>query len=101
MVQIKWLIEAKTDLKEIYDYISSDSKRYARLQVDRIKERTQILKSFIEIGKIVEEIDKPDIRELIEGNYRIIYRIVNLNRIDILMVHHGARDLARRIKTTL
>ncbi|MCF8371989.1 MAG: type II toxin-antitoxin system RelE/ParE family toxin [Bacteroidales bacterium] len=99
MVQIKWLIEAKTDLKEIYDYISSDSKRYARLQVDRIKERTQILKSFIEIGKIVEEIDKPDIRELIEGNYRIIYRVVNLNRIDILMVHHGARDLARRIKT--
>ncbi|MCF8456244.1 MAG: type II toxin-antitoxin system RelE/ParE family toxin [Bacteroidales bacterium] len=93
------MIEAKTDLKEIYDYISSDSKRYARLQVDRIKERTQILKSFIEIGKIVEEIDKPDIRELIEGNYRIIYRVVNLNRIDILMVHHGARDLARRIKT--
>lgn len=34
MVQIRWLKEAKDDLKEIFDYISSDSVRYAKLQVD-------------------------------------------------------------------
>jgi len=52
--------------------------------------------SIDEVGKIVEEMEDPQIRELIEGNYRIIYREVSENQIDILMVHHGARDLARR-----
>ena len=96
MVQIRWLKEARTDLKEIYDYISSDSKRYAKLQVMRIQQRTQILKSHPKSGKFVDEIDNPEIREVIEGNYRIIYRIVSEKRIDILLVHHGARDLKRR-----
>ncbi len=97
MVQIKWLHEAKTDLKEIFDYISLDSKRYARLQVERIQQRTKVLKSHPNIGKVVEEIDNPGIRELIQGNYRIIYRNINNHRIDILLIHHGARDLKRRL----
>ncbi len=36
MVQIKWLKSANTDLKEIYDFISLDSKRYAKHQVEKI-----------------------------------------------------------------
>ena len=98
MVQLKWLKSAKDDLKEIYDYISFDSKRYAKLQVERIQNRTEILKRQIESGKIVDEINDTKIREIIEGNYRIIYEIVNKSEVNILMVHHGARDLARRIK---
>lgn len=97
MVQIKWLISARNDLKEIYDYISFDSKRYAKLQVERIQNKTEILKTQIEIGKIVDEIGDPKIREIVEGNYRIIYRIISKNELHILMVHHGARDLKRRI----
>lgn len=97
MVQIRWLKDAKTDLKEIFYYISLDSKRYARLQIEKIQQRTKILKSQPNLGKIVDEIDNPQIKEIIEGNYRIIYRNVNKNRIDILLVHHGARDLKRRL----
>ncbi len=98
MVQIKWLNDAKLDLKEIYEYISADSKRYARLQVEKIKNTSEIIKTNPEIGKIVEELDKPNIRELVEGHYRIIYRIVDLKTFHILMIHHGTRDLYRRIK---
>ncbi len=98
MVQIKWLKDAKKDLKEIYDYISIDSKRYARLQVEKIKHATQIIKTQPEIGKVLEETENSSIREMVEGNYRIIYRIVDLNTIHIMMVHHSARDLHRRIK---
>ena len=97
MVQIRWLKDAKMDLKEIFDYISLDSKRYARLQIERIQQRTKILKSHPNLGKIVVETDNPQIKEIIEGNYRIIYRNVNENRIDILLVHHSARDLKRRL----
>ena len=96
--QIVWLKDAKTDLKEIYDYIALDSKRYARLQVERIKESIKVLKIEPQIGKLVHELNQPEIREMIEGNYRIIYRLISTKKIHILMVHHGARDLQRRIK---
>jgi len=65
--------------------------------VERIQNKTEILKSQIEIGKIVEELNDPKVREIIEGNYRIIYRIVSKNELHILLVHHGARDLSKRI----
>ena len=51
----------------------------------------------IQAGRIVEEVGRPEIREIIEGNYRIIYRIITVSEVDILMVHHGAGDLTRRI----
>jgi toxin ParE1/3/4 len=97
MVRVKWLISAKIDLKEIYEYISIDSKRYAKLQVDRIYSSVETLKSGIQIGKKVEEADNSLIREIIEGNYRIIYKIISSEEIHILMIHHGARDLVRRL----
>jgi len=65
--------------------------------VERIQNKTEILKSQIEIGKIVEELNEPKVREILEGNYRIIYRIVSKNELHILLVHHGARDLSKRI----
>ena len=96
MVQISWLHEAKQDLKEIFEYIALDSTIYASLQIDRIYQKVEILKTQPQIGKQVSELERSDIRELIVGNYRIIYRVLSKTQIHILMVHHGARDLARR-----
>ena len=78
----KWSFQAKDDLKAIAEYISRDSKRQAKLQVVRLKNWTKILKAQVRSGKIVPEISKENIRELIEGNYRIIYKIVkdNMNK---------------------
>jgi len=44
----------------------------------------------------VPELTESDFRELIEGNYRIIYKVLNDKHVDILTVHHSARDLSRR-----
>jgi toxin ParE1/3/4 len=96
MVQINWTFQAKDDLQNIAEYISKDSENYARLQILRIRQRSKILISQTHAGKIVPEIENQNVRELIEGNYRIIYRIVNERRIDILTVHHSARDLTKR-----
>ena len=71
MVRINWTFQAKEDLNAIAEYISKDSKRYAKLQVIRLKNRTRILKTQIRTGKIVSEINRENIRELIEGSYRI------------------------------
>lgn len=40
---------------------------------------------------MVPEFDDDSIRELIQGNYRIVYQIIDENRIDILTVHNCAR----------
>ncbi len=96
MVRINWTFQAKDDLKTIAEYISKDSERYAKHQVLRLKNRTRILKTQIRSGKIVSEINQENIRELIEGSYRIIYKIVGKKQIDILTVHHSARELSRR-----
>ncbi len=95
MVQVRWLKDARTDLKEIYDYISLDSKNYAKFQVKRIQEHTKILKTH---PKNLNEIDNLEIKEIIQGNYRIIYRNVSKERVDILLIHHGARNLKSRLK---
>ena len=96
MVQVNWTFQAIGDLKNIAEYISRDSEKYARLQVSRIRQRTRILISKIYSGKVVPEIEKQNVRELIEGNYRIIYKIVHEERIDILTIHHSSRDLTKR-----
>lgn len=97
MVQIKWTEKSKRDLKNIYEYIAFDSKYYAKLTVLKLRKRTEILKTHKEIGKIVPEYDNKMIRELIEGNYRIIYKIMSLHNLEILTVFHSKRDLSQYI----
>ena len=96
MVRIIWTDIAISDLKDIYDFISQDSKLYAKRQVIKIRNKTNILKSSKYLGKVVEEIGIPIIREIVEGNYRIIYQIRNEREITILTIHHSARDLTNR-----
>jgi plasmid stabilization system protein ParE len=47
-----------------------------------------------EIGRIVPEKNDRKIRELIEGNYRIIYQFESLDKVEILLVHHSSRPLS-------
>jgi plasmid stabilization system protein ParE len=96
MVQIKWTKIARDDLKAVYDYISKDSRRYAKLEIIKIKYRTQILKKRPLAGKTLTEKVDANIRELIEGNYRIIYKLISESQIDILTIHRSARDLENR-----
>ena len=96
MAEIVWTDQSVADLKDIFDYISKDSKRYAEIQVKRIKTKTRILKAQPESGRIVPELGILQIREIIEGNYRIVYRLQDPKLIEILTIHHSARDFESR-----
>ncbi len=95
MVRIEWTFQAVNDLKDIYDYISKDSIKYAQIQIRKIRNRTSQLKSNYLSGRIVPEIGDDNIRELITGYYRIIYEVVNETRVNILTVFHSARLLSK------
>ncbi len=92
MVKIIWTDFAIEDLRLIHDYISKDSKRYADRFLEKLLERVDQLESFPKSGRVVPEFNIDSIRELIEGNYRIVYKI-STTQIAILRVHHAARQL--------
>jgi addiction module RelE/StbE family toxin len=93
MVRLTWTDQSISDLVSIAEFISRDSVRYASLTVKNIRDKAQILKTNPLAGRVVPEINDPDIRELIMGNYRIIYSVIAKTQIDILTVHHSARLL--------
>ncbi len=97
MVQIKWTKLAVNDLKGIYAYISLDSEKYAKIQVLRIRNRTSILSKHPLAGKPVKEYESSTYREINEGRYRIIYKVINKTRVDILTIHHSARMLSGKV----
>lgn len=88
-----WSIPAKEDLKKIYDYIARDSQYYARKVSQEIVEKSEKLNNFPERGRIVPEIDEPNIRELIIYSYRLVYEI-SPNKIEILALIHGKQDFS-------
>lgn len=92
MVKLIWTEFALEDLRLIHEYISRDSKNYADRFVEKLMNRVDLLKSFPKSGRIVPEFNLESIRELIEGNYRIIYKI-STSQVAIIRVHHAARQL--------
>jgi toxin ParE1/3/4 len=94
--QNSWTEISIIDLKEIFEYIAEDSERFASIITQKIYQRAQDIISNPYLGRTVPEFNKKDIRELIEGNYRIIYRIKNANQAYILRVYHSARILKKK-----
>ena len=93
MVKLVWTELSIEDLKEIFDYIAKDSSRYASITVNKIYSRSQDIIDNPYVGRIVPEINIKPIRELISGNYRIVYKIISEFQVDILRVYHSTRLL--------
>ena len=92
MVKVIWKEIAIDDLHSIHEYIAKDSKRYADRFIEKLIDRVSQLENFPKSGRVVPEFDSIDFRELIEGNYRIVYKILT-DQIAIVRVHHSARQL--------
>lgn len=98
MARLNWTELSVNDLVNIVEFISKDSVKYSVIQIKRIRERARLLKTQPFLGRIVPEINNEFVRELILGNYRIIYKIISEERIDILTIHHSAKLLRIELK---
>ncbi len=88
---VEWTKTAQEHLDEIYRYIARDSEFYAKRMVDRLTRRSIQIADFPFSGREVPEYRLKQIREVIEGSYRIIYYIKS-GSIDVLAVLHCAQD---------
>ena len=84
---VNWTDFAKARLHKIHQYIAEDSPMVADKTIKRLTERSIQIANFPQTGRKVPEFKHPDIREILERPYRIIYRILP-NRIDVLTVIH-------------
>lgn len=97
--EIEWSEHSRIDLEEIYEFIDKDSKQYARIQVINIREAVSKLLDFPARGRRVPEFHRSPYREIISGNYRVIYRYnQKKEKVFIMAVVHGKRLLKNVIQ---
>ncbi|MFC1805806.1 type II toxin-antitoxin system RelE/ParE family toxin [Planctomycetota bacterium] len=92
MAEVRWTSQAADDLVAITDFIAQDSPHYASLFAMDVLAAVETLQAFPSSGRAVPEAKNPSLREILLGNYRIVYRVAR-DLVEILTIHHGARLL--------
>jgi len=91
MATVIWTIKAVEQTEQIGSFIEKDSPFQARRVVQLIVKETHRLKEHTRIGKMIPEVQEDQYRELRVFSYRILYKILDENRIAIVGVVHGQR----------
>ena len=92
MAQVRWTPQAADDLEAICLFIVRDAPQVAAAFAGRILAATDRLTEYPRLGRSVPELRSEDLREIIVGSFRVIYRIRN-DVAQVLTIHHGARRL--------
>lgn len=91
---VVWTKPALDNLLDIVHYIRRDDSNAAQRFGRAVKSKTGRLASFPKSGRVVPEFPTTGLREIVLGNYRIIYRHLREEKsVEILTVRHGARVL--------
>ncbi len=90
-IEITLTETAYLDLEDIENYVSQSSARIGREFINKIFKKIDLLYEHPRIGKKVMEFNDDRIRELLQGKYRIVYRIVSVELIEVLRIIHGSR----------
>jgi toxin ParE1/3/4 len=94
VTSIRWSPQAADDLEAVRDFIARDSEHYAKLVVQRIIAAIELLTTSPHVGRVVPELPKRDLRELIVGAYRVVCRYRREHDVvELVTIFHGARLL--------
>ena len=91
MVEVIWSPRSLKDIDEIAGYISKNSIQYAEEQVRQFFTKAKLLERHPLSGRMVPELKIFSVRQILCGHYRIIYEILNRQKISIVTIHHQSR----------
>lgn len=91
MIELLWSPRSVADLEEIRSFIEVDSPAWADLTVRRIVAAVERLRKFPDSGRMVPELQRPNLREVVSGKYRIVYRRAP-DLVEIATVFRGSRE---------
>ena len=94
-MRILWSPQSLRDLDAIHEYIAKDSDHYAGLTIARIFSAVEQLIHFPHSGRIVPERDESDVREVIVGRFRVVYRVQD-KLIEVATVFRAAREFPEK-----
>ena len=86
-MRVFWSTLALERVSEEAEHIARDSAEAAEKWIDDIFASVERLEMFPESGRMVPELNRRDVREVLHKRYRVIYKIKE-NRIEILTVRH-------------
>ena len=91
--KVIWTHTGQSTLDEAVAYIAQDSLPAAQRLLESALDTAGSLSLLSERGRIVPEMQQPNIRELLVGRYRLMYEVFD-SKVEILAFIHGARDFA-------
>ena len=91
-MKVIWTEQAWERLLEIERFVARDDPKAAARLVDKLIDRADALAENPERGRRLPELPESGLRELIVGNYRIVYRRTS-KAVEVLTVFEGHRVL--------
>lgn len=91
MIELLWSPRSVADLEEIRAFIDVDSPAWADLTVRRLVAAVERLREFPDSGRMVPERQLPNLREIVSGKYRIVYRR-KPDLVEIATMFRGSRE---------
>lgn len=91
-MKVAWTRRAREHVLDTIKVIRWDKPGAASDWADRVFAEVETLAEMPRRGRIVPELERPNVRELLVGNYRVIYRVAD-DEIVIMAVRHGRRLL--------
>jgi toxin ParE1/3/4 len=92
---VLWTVDASSDLQDIFAFLRRDSEVYASILTARIFDAVERLGDYPYLGRIVPEYQDETIREVIVGNYRVVYRVRG-QLVGVIGLVHGRQNLTTR-----
>jgi plasmid stabilization system protein ParE len=89
-VRLVWSQLAAGQVDQALAYIVADDAAAAGRWLEELLERVEALRRFPDAGRVVPELGRKEIRELLIGSYRVIYRRSEAS-VEIVVVRHQAR----------
>jgi toxin ParE1/3/4 len=76
-LKLIWSQLAIDDLDDSANFIAMDSEDYAKIFVRKIVDQIERIPDFLQLVRVVPEIQDEQVRERTYQNYRLIYRVKN------------------------
>ena len=89
-MRVQWTRLALRRADEVAAYISGDSPAAAGRWLSGLRETVRRLEDYPQSGRVVTDTEREEVREILYGSYRVVYRI-DPGLVRILTVRHLRR----------
>ena len=93
MARIIWTRQALDDLEQLLEFIAKQAPVAACRFAEKIIDRVEVLQKHSKLGGLIPEDERGVYRQIVQGNYRVIYRSGG-DFVYLVAVHHAARLLS-------